>query len=31
MSINMGALESMLEENRIADYLKQHPDFFPAA
>lgn len=28
MSINMGALESMLEENRIADYLKQHPDFF---
>ena len=24
----MGALESMLEENRIADYLKQHPDFF---
>lgn len=28
MSTNIDALESMLEESRIVDYLDQHPDFF---
>ena len=24
----MGALEAMLQENQVVDFLKQHPDFF---
>ena len=28
MSVNMGALEAMLQENQVVDFLKQHPDFF---
>ena len=28
MSVKLGTLETMLEESRVVDYLRQHPDFF---
>jgi uncharacterized protein YigA (DUF484 family) len=28
MSVKIGALETMLDESRVAEFLQQHPDFF---